>query len=450
MLLPDLVGVKIQPIFISLILFYYIGWRGNINDSSCNMCNRFRAYLGISITLLLFLSLSVSNLSQRTTAQPQLDDNVHYYSLHKTFPKAVMSDTSNNSNPVTSWNQLMTAISLQKEIPAPYLARDYALMHVAIHDALLQPTNEITNNNEKPAEVAIVAGAAAEMLAYLFPENFTSIAALEEQQITHIKGHDNSQVADGNTIGHDVGKKVIEYAKTETTDTQWNETVPSDPGKWSGIDPLGPLFGYQKTYILSSGAEFQPPPPYPFGSVKDLSDVQAVIDAAYARTPDKIAIVHKWGDLAPSTIWNNILNERIKSHNLTIYESARAYAYLHTAMYDSFVSCWYTKFTYWTARPSQRISDPAFTTLIPTPNFPSYTSGHSTPSSTAAIILGQLFPEEATYFLSQAHEAALSRLWAGIHFPQDNNNGFAVGQQIGKKYVSDMLKPPHQFVEYVR
>jgi hypothetical protein len=40
----------------------------------------------------------------------------------------------------------------------------------------------------------------------------------------------------------------------------------------------------------------------------------------------------------------------------------------------------------------------------------------------------------------------MSRLWAGIHFPQDNNNGIAIGQQIGKKYVNDMLKPSHPFV----
>jgi hypothetical protein len=79
-------------------------------------------------------------------------------------------------------------------MPAPYLARDYALMDVAIYDALFQPTN---NNNEKPADVAIVAGAAAEVLSYLFPENFTSIAVLEGQQITHIQGHDVAKIIVG-------------------------------------------------------------------------------------------------------------------------------------------------------------------------------------------------------------------------------------------------------------
>jgi membrane-associated phospholipid phosphatase len=446
----------------------------DINDGgNYKMYDRSRVYLGIFITVLLFLSLSVLPLSHWTNAQSQLNDNVDYEmkfdnsdgdystnewgqslsimtSLNRDFSEAVEQDTSNN-NAIVSWNQLMTAIGSQKNMPAPYLARDYALMHVAIYDALLQPINNNTNN-KKSSEEAIVAGAAAEVLAYLFPENFNSIAALEEQQLTHIVGYDTSQIVDGKTIGHDVGKKVIAYAEMDNTSDApwWNETVPSGPGIWSGTNLGGTLIGYQKTYIISSGAEFQPSPPYPFGSAKDLADVQAVIEAAHSRTPEQIAIVHKWGDLSPATIWNNMLNDRIESYNLTIFESARAFAYLNAAMYDSFVSCWYTKFTYWTARPYQRISDPAFTTVIQTPNFPSYTSGHSTVSSTAAVILGQLFPEEASYFLSQAHEAAISRLWAGIHFPQDNNNGFAVGQQIGREYVNDMLKPPHQFVVHVR
>jgi membrane-associated phospholipid phosphatase len=446
----------------------------DINDGcDSTMCDRCRVYLGILIAVLLFFSLLVAPLSYRTNAQPHLNDNKIDYemifgnnddntnqweyslsmmtSLNRDFSETLGQNISNN-NPIVSWNQMMTAIGSQKNMPAPYLARDYALMHVAIYDALLQSTNNITDN-KKPAEGAIVAGAAAEVLAYLFPEHLTSIAALEERQLTHIAGHDTSEIVDSRTIGHDVAKKVIAYTETGNNSSDeewWNLKMPSGPGKWSGTNPIGSSFGYEKTFLLSSGAEFQPPPPYPFGSAEDLADVQAVIDAAHSRTPEQIAIVHKWADLPPTTMWNNMLNERIESYNLTILESARASAYLNTAMHDSFVSCWYTKFTYWTARPFQRISDPEFTTVIPTPNFPGYTSAHSAVSSTAAVILGQLFPEEASYFLSQAREAAISRLWAGIHFPQDNNNGFAVGQQIGREYVNDMLKPPHQFVVHVR
>ncbi len=59
--------------------------------------------------------------------------------------------------------------------------------------------------------------------------------------------------------------------------------------------------------------------------------------------------------------------------------------------------------------------------------------------------MGQLFPDEAGFFSAQAQEAAISRLWAGIHFPEDNNNGFALGAEIGAKVVSDMQAPIHPF-----
>jgi membrane-associated phospholipid phosphatase len=440
------------------------------------MPNRFRVCLGILITLALIFALSAFHLSQETNTVFQSDkvyfkmmsDNndtsnkwkqssVVTIPFHKNSSKAIRGDDSSNSssnnNAVVSWNQLITAIGLQKKIPAPYLASDYALMHAAIYDALLQVVNKSNNNsaNEKPAEVAVVAGAAAEVLTYLFPENYSSIAILEKQQITHTQEYDTFQIIEGWTTGHNVGKKVIAYAKTNnnnnsSSNAHWNGTLPSGPGKWTGTNPVGRLFGYQKTYILISGAEFQPAPPYPFGSARDLAEVQAVIDAAHSRSREQIAIVYKWADLPPPTIWNNMLNDRIESYNLGIYDSARASAYLNTAMYDSFVSCWYTKYTYWTARPFQRISDPTFTTVIPTPNFPSYISGHSTISSTAALIMAQLFPQEASYFLEQAQEAKMSRLWAGIHFPQDNENGFEVGRKIGSKYINDMIKPAHPFV----
>jgi hypothetical protein len=366
--------------------------------------------------------------------------------------------TTTNNNSVVTWNEMTTSIGLQKKVSPPYLARDYALVHVAMYDALLKIMKIKEYNSTPAAQTAIAAGAASEVLTYLFPDNATQIAALEAAQLAAgMRGYDNDnnsnnnagQITSASTIGHNIGKKVVNYARTDGSSEVWNGTMPPpSPGVWTGTDPVDPLFGNMKTYILTSGAEFQPPPPYPYGSEQDLADVQAVKDAAHARTAEQVAIVHKWADLPPPTIWNNILNDRIKKHNLGIYDSARASAYLNTAMYDGFVSCWYTKFTYWTARPFQRITDddPTFTTVVPTPNFPSYTSGHSTISSAAAIIMGQLFPEEASYFLEQAEEAKMSRLWAGIHFPQDNENGFKVGKQIGSKYISNMMEPAQPFV----
>ena len=105
-----------------------------------------------------------------------------------------------------------------------------------------------------------------------------------------------------------------------------------------------------------------------------------------------------------------MLVEYIKRNNIGLFDSARAFAYLNAGMHDAAISTWYTKYNYWTARPFERIAN--LTTVIPTPNHPSYTSSHSTISAAASVHhLGDLFPKEGGYFNSQAVEASMSGLW---------------------------------------
>jgi hypothetical protein len=70
--------------------------------------------------------------------------------------------------------------------------------------------------------------------------------------------------------------------------------------------------------------------------------------------------------------------------------------------------------------------------LIPTPPFPSYTSGHSTISAAAATVLGSFFPNDAADLAALAEEAKNSRLWAGIHFSLDNEMGALGGGMVGR------------------
>ena len=111
------------------------------------------------------------------------------------------------------------------------------------------------------------------------------------------------------------------------------------------------------------------------------------------------------------------------------------------AMADAFVCCWDAKYTYWSARPIQ--GDVRLDVLFPTPPFPSYTSGHATISGAAAAVLGGFFPSDAHDLDARAVEAKNSRLWAGFHYPIDNDVGLALdpewhvgqdavpGQEIG-------------------
>ena len=86
-------------------------------------------------------------------------------------------------------------------------------------------------------------------------------------------------------------------------------------------------------------------------------------------------------------------------------------------------------FFYFNPRPSQ--VDPRIKTFTGLPNFPSYTSGHSTFSGAAATILGHIIPAKAAGYTSMAQEASLSRMYGGIHYRSDCEKGLATGNAIG-------------------
>jgi membrane-associated phospholipid phosphatase len=127
-------------------------------------------------------------------------------------------------------------------------------------------------------------------------------------------------------------------------------------------------------------------------------------------------------------------SDLILRDKLGTWSAANALAMMNVAIVDGFICCWDAKFTYWTARPIT--ADPSLNVQIPTPPFPSYTSGHSTISAAAATVLAHVCPDDADTLIEQANEAKNSRLWAGIHFPIDNDMGATGGAQVGRLVVA--------------
>jgi membrane-associated phospholipid phosphatase len=99
------------------------------------------------------------------------------------------------------------------------------------------------------------------------------------------------------------------------------------------------------------------------------------------------------------------------------------------ALHDASVGCWDTKYRYFNPRPSQL--DSSIKTVVGLPNFPSYTSGHSTFSAAAAAVLSYLFPGGTADFEAMRDEAAISRLYGGIHYRSDIEVGKDHGERIG-------------------
>ena len=179
-------------------------------------------------------------------------------------------------------------------------------------------------------------------------------------------------------------------------------------------------------------------PTFPFGSPAWEAELAGVQEAVARRTPEQEAAVQFWaggpGTVTPAGLWIEIARDLIVRDGLDAPHAARVLALTSVAMADGFICCWDAKYTYWTARPIT--ADPSLDVLIPTPPFPSYTSGHSTISTAAATVLGYLFQIHEADLAARANGAQSSRLWAGIHFPIDNEMGALGGGMIGRLVVA--------------
>jgi membrane-associated phospholipid phosphatase len=167
-----------------------------------------------------------------------------------------------------------------------------------------------------------------------------------------------------------------------------------------------------------------------------------------------------WSDGAGATgtppgHWIAIVSQIARKDVLSLAEAAEAYSRVGIALHDAFIGSWNTKYTYNLLRPVTYVNgniDVNWMPYIVTPNFPSYPSGHSMQSSAAAYVLTEMFgvkqftdtthidhglvpsPKPRTFnsFYEAAAEAAVSRLYGGIHFSFDNDDGLASGECIGR------------------
>jgi hypothetical protein len=164
---------------------------------------------------------------------------------------------------------------------------------------------------------------------------------------------------------------------------------------------------------------------------QETAEVKSYSDNA---TREQVAIAHKWSDGAgtytPPGHWNDIAAEHVRDARFSEVRAARAFALLNMAMHDAAVGCWETKYFYFNPRPTTM--DPTAKTAIGIPNFPAYTSGHSTFSGAAAHVLSYLFPAHTRDFDAMKDEAAISRLYGSIHYRSDIDVGKDHGMRIAE------------------
>jgi membrane-associated phospholipid phosphatase len=371
---------------------------------------------------------------------------------------------------VLPWTNLALDL-IRVHTPNPVrAARALALLHVALSDTLVAtedaraayprpapaadkaivPLGSAGHEGSSfPSDQAAVAAAASTVFTYLFPKEsagtFTALAdEAATSQLLAARAF-RSDVAAGQAIGRAVGERAVARGKADGSDASWDGSGRlTDPGSWQPTppgffqQPAEPLAGKWRTWVLASGDQYRPSPPPPFQSPAWQAELAAVQEAVARRTPEQEAAVQFWagspGTVTPAGLWIEIARDLIVRDGLDAAHAARVLALVSVAMADGFICCWDAKYTYWTERPIT--ADPSLDVLIPTPPFPSYTSGHSTISTAAATVLGHLFPADEDTLLERAEEATRSRLWAGIHVPIDTEMGALGGGMIGRLVVA--------------
>jgi hypothetical protein len=366
----------------------------------------------------------------------------------------------------------------------PYAARAYSYVSVAQYEALkaawhykylygrsspfvndpgIKALMPETGLPAYPSEDAVMSGVTAEMLKAQFPaavEEITLMAAEQRNAALWSGRASASDISRGLALGKAVADEIKKRAASDGMGTAggnatlWKQLADSvgngklyKSGQMSWISqdlpkrpPMLPNFGKVKGWCMTTLQieQDRPVSPPSTSSQKMLDEIAEVKMFANDLNRDRLAIVHKWADgvrtYTPPGHWNDIATEYIRDEKFSEVRAARAYALLNMAMHDAAVCCWETKFYYFNPRPSQM--DPSIKTATGLPNFPAYTSGHSTFSGAAAQVLAYLFPYDKTFFDEQAEEASLSRLYGAIHYRSDVEVGLTHGYKIGDHTVS--------------
>lgn len=332
----------------------------------------------------------------------------------------------------------------------------------------------------------------ATMTRMMFPnataENKARIAQLERSLPLKLsQDFDPTQVTPeitqrSETFGKLMAMAILTWARTDGGHEAWGPlrraqavyVPPSGPGRWSATPPafepaLLPWWGDVRPFVLQSSAECAAPPPPAYSEKPDsafFKEAQEVHTISTAATQAQRQVALYWADEpqktpTPAGHWNFIATDLLGLQKATLAQAANAYAQLNIAMADAFIASWKTKYTVNLVRPVTYVQlvidsnwEPGF---LPTPPFPEFPSGHSVQSSAAAQVMDQVFgaekpftdnthndrgwgPRQFSSFQAAANEAAVSRLYAGIHFRSGVELGQVQGRCVGQKTLALKLK----------
>jgi hypothetical protein len=286
-------------------------------------------------------------------------------------------------------------------------------------------------------------------------------------------------------LAGEYAKYIIDWSKKDNyaqTRTAERYTVLNNvPGRWIPTPPMyatavEPHWNKIRPMVMDSASQFKPVPP-PAYDVKNKNSIfytslMEVKTIGEKLTDEQKHIADFWDDnpfemnvaghvmfatkkFSPPGHWMNIVGIGAQTARADFNTTVAAYTHTAIALFDAFISCWDEKYRSNLVRPETEINkiDENWRPHIQTPPFPSYTSGHATNSAAAAEVMTAWFGDNLSFtdtsllefgianreiksFREAAKEAAMSRLYGGIHYRFDNENGAEAGTRLGAFIVS--------------
>lgn len=311
-----------------------------------------------------------------------------------------------------------------------------------------------------PSDAAAVAVVSRDILKAMFPLEAAYLDQKATEHLTSLLAAGSSVESDieaGKLIGNEMVKLAMARAKADgmgkaqcpkpVSDSIAQSAFERFGWKWENMEvpkrPVGlaPLYCNVKMWNVPNVEAVRPGPPPAIGSPEFNEAVSELKNMQDNMTEEMRKIANWWSDglgsYTPPGHWNRFAKDFIIKYKLNPLRSARTMAYMNMAIMDAGISCWDTKYHYHYPRPIQTI--PGFKTIVGTPNFPSYTSGHSTFSAAAATVLSYVFPQEKALCEQWANEAAESRIYGGIHYRFDAEVGIDQGKAVAE-YALEKMK----------
>jgi hypothetical protein len=206
-------------------------------------------------------------------------------------------------------------------------------------------------------------------------------------------------------------------------------------GTFKGIDT-----GSWKTWLVQSGSQFRLPPPAGYGSPEDQKQLQAVKDIFQHLTDKQKKAIAFWatgpGTKTAPGMWLKFASDAMQESSMRLEKILLLRSVLAMILADTEIAAMDSKYTYWVKRPFMR--DNTILTFMPTPNHPSYPSEHAAIVGAGAAFLETFFPQQKERWAALSREATNSRIWSGIHFPMDAEQGLALGREIAEKVLQDV------------